>query len=166
MVPARYLAEALGATVEWNGENRAVVVNSHSLTESTSGSLSKDNDIIEIVDGIPMPRDYWKPFNLVGAEYHSKTTFYWEYDNDLYISWYVIENILRDKKEYFLNYDGLIYPTEEDWIQHKKEHKIGQLKILKFKNGDVQVVSIKEVNKTGLINLKWVSKTQTLYVSV
>lgn len=165
LVPARFLAEALGATVEWDPENKAVVVAYNGIMGNDNyETTSKSTNILEIVDGVPMPSDYWKPLNLVGAKYYLKHTFYWEYNDDLYISWHVIEKILRDKKGYFLSYEGIIYPTEEDWLQHKKAREIGQIKIWKFQDNSIQVTSIKEINKTGLLSLEWDSSTQTLYV--
>lgn len=47
MVPARFVAEPLGATVEWDGENRVVRITGKNETTSTQQQSSVKEDIIE-----------------------------------------------------------------------------------------------------------------------
>jgi hypothetical protein len=43
MVPARFIAEPLGATVEWDGENRTVIITSKTNSIATSSVEKQDS---------------------------------------------------------------------------------------------------------------------------
>ena len=48
MVPARFIAEPLGATVEWDDESRAVVITKEPLKTSTMTMLDGDGNLRKI----------------------------------------------------------------------------------------------------------------------
>lgn len=48
MVPARFLAEALGATVKWDSENRAVIITKNTQPDVVPANLSETKDLKSI----------------------------------------------------------------------------------------------------------------------
>lgn len=58
LVPARFVAEALGATVEWDGENQAVIVKSASASNPVKPApiqdkITVDENGVTLINGYP-----------------------------------------------------------------------------------------------------------------
>jgi len=171
LVPARFLAEALGATVKWDHENRAVVV---TLIDNASFNekISENNTgKFETSHNVSVPVNYWGTkesleINIKGIEY-GNTSWHYDTGNDLLISYNLFSTILwskdmdlkqkDDKFEIYRKsnsekrFDGTPIATINRYVYHQ--------------NGPFILVSIKEINKTGLLSLEWDSITRTLYVN-
>lgn len=107
MVPIRFIAEALGATVTWDEASNTAYITSQSESETEISNNPGPNDWIEpTVDAISLtslykPRtnfeagycvDQWldgRPFTVLGVEYDKGVGFYGEigHDNPLYTNY-------------------------------------------------------------------------------
>lgn len=154
MVPAKFIAEPLGAKVEWDSVNNVIIINSLS---ASNNSLKVTYESITTKNTPDNLTEWWPPkkINVKGAKVQSEYYSWYIKDNDLFISSRLAYDILYDKG-YYLDKNGYIY---------LKKPETKPIKHINFiENNKIQAISIKQINQTGLINLSWDIKTQTIFV--
>lgn len=177
MVPARFVAEPLGAQVEWDAVANAVII-TNKLQEVDTVMLRST-----IAPGEPKRTDlnnWWPPLQelhvkgvtIKSLSHHTPNVHcYWTDGDDLIISTSLASKIL-DSKGYGLVGDGRIFAFKP--CGELGEHVfVGNWTLLPAPNPQnapfefinrADGVSIAELTATGLVSLSWDAASRTLYV--
>lgn len=105
LVPAAFVAEALGATVSWDGANQTVIINSSSTTQQNPAGETAKKPAVTIED-LPVDITIQSP-DSIGNVY---MTAKYKNNSNKNIVGYQITVLLKDKNEkvYLSNYDTVL----------------------------------------------------------
>jgi hypothetical protein len=105
LVPARFVAEALGATVSWDDANQTVIINSSSTTPQSPANGTVNKQAVTIED-LPLDITIQKP-DSIGNVY---MTAKYKNNSTKNIVGFQISVLLKDKNEkvYLSNYDTVL----------------------------------------------------------
>jgi len=101
MVPARFVAEPLGATVEWDGENNTVIVTDKSkvadpIVEKNNLIHGKElHDVYGITITLVDPKTVPLVYTLSKNNHTIETTDYYENNGKLYFNKSILDSFLR-----------------------------------------------------------------------
>ncbi len=101
MVPARFVAEPLGATVEWDGENNTVIVTDKSkvadpIVEKNNLIHGKElHDVYGITITLVDPKTVPLVYTLSKNNHTIETTDYYEINGKLYFNKSILDSFLR-----------------------------------------------------------------------
>jgi len=152
MAPARFVAEALGAEVEWDAASNTVIITS--TTKEVDVMMSEPQLEQPISEQEPVPDEltqWWPPkkITVIGAWVPSQTYSYWSSGDDLFISLRLASDILQGAKCY------------DAGRNIKKKFNIVQAP----GRASMLGISLADLNASGIISIEWDKDTRTLYVN-
>jgi len=141
MVPARFLAEALGAKVSWDENQNAVVVTSDYVIGGTPSDLGASSNNVLNTNNQKVVKNKILKVNGI------PTDLKWlEKDNDLYVHSGVIAQFINSK-----------YKGQNMWFS-EKEFKLGDNiypRRSMMNEEDLMLFSLNQMKELGFLNYSW-----------
>jgi hypothetical protein len=184
MVPARPLAEALGATVQWDEENCAVVVTGgvqagaiptdlEPAGEAANEPINEYNEGDDDMEkpqtgttshGVFVPDKHWtgtgfSPMKFKSASHERSSMYFYDVGDDVLVTPTTLLFAFEGE-------DLAINPSiEEEYTTITSRDGLVDLARIKqytFRDG-IYLFSVNEINRLGIISLRWESESKALY---
>ena len=184
MVPARPLAEALGAKVEWDEENYAVVVTGGVQAGAVPTDLEPVGEVANepigehkerddnmgkpqtgtTSHGVFVPDEHWtnsgfSPMKIKSDSHERSSMYFYDMGSDVLVTsttlLFAFEGEDLAVRSNFPEESAVI--TSRDGSIEK-----ATIKQYAFKDG-IYLFSVNEINELGVISLRWETETKTLY---